>query len=546
MLCLSATFLADVGELFGQRYIVQKRTFENEGLGDDFDAGWEPGRTMGAREVSMHTIVRRLVALAVVLVVGCIAFPQVGHAGSDCCECAQKPACDQNACCECKEGKEPGCPPKLHNLRFMENWAPCLCKDCCELDHWSHNLKARMLTRRPKIWYGFGAQARVRYESFQGMGFGAPADPDDDWLLARLRAHADVHAGDHLRFFVEGIYADQWTRDLGPRPIDVNEGDLLNAFAEITTADRNWGVWGGRREIQYGAQRLLSPLDWANTRRTFEGFGGWANSAGHRLDAFAVAPVIVDATEFDEANDNVDLYGLYYTNTSMNCLTWDLYGLLLERDNANAFGMTADESRWTVGARALYAMPQTRLDLEVEGAYQFGEFGTQDISAHFVAAELAWRPCMCWEPRLALAFDLSSGDSDPADNELGTFNQLFPLGHAYHGFADVLGRQNLTAVRARLQVKPAEKLKLGLDYHMFWRTETRDAAYAVTGGVLRPAGGSSESELGSEIDFTATYALDARTKISAGYSHFMTGQFFTDTGADDNIDFWWASFQLTL
>jgi hypothetical protein len=27
----------------------------------------------------------------------------------------------------------------------------------------------------------------------------------------------------------------------------------------------------GRQELLYGAQRLISPLDWANTRRTFEG-----------------------------------------------------------------------------------------------------------------------------------------------------------------------------------------------------------------------------------------------------------------------------------
>ena len=49
-------------------------------------------------------------------------------------------------------------------------------------------------------------------------------------------------------------------------------------------------------------------------------------------------------------------------------------------------------------------------------------------------------------------------------------------------------------------MKPAKKLTLSAWYHMFWRAEESDAAYAATGGVLWAAGGSTETAIGSELD----------------------------------------------
>ena len=38
--------------------------------------------------------------------------------------------------------------------------------------------------------------------------------------------------------------------------------------------------------------------------------------------------------------------------------------------------------------------------------------------------------------KLGTAFHLGSGDDDPADGVHGTFDQLYPLGHAYYGYMD--------------------------------------------------------------------------------------------------------------
>ena len=80
-----------------------------------------------------------------------------------------------------------------------------------------------------------------------------------------------------------------------------------------------------------------------------------------------------------------------------------------------------------------------------------------------------------WKPRLWLGFDYGSGDSNPADDKLETFDQLFPLGHTYLGYIDIVGRQNIIDVSLGLDLKPTKKTGFKLAHHFFWRAESTDA-----------------------------------------------------------------------
>ncbi|MCA9315195.1 MAG: alginate export family protein [Planctomycetota bacterium] len=477
--------------------------------------------------------------IALLLVVGIclLASPRQLAAGessqaSDPCACPC-PDCPDNPCCTCREPEKAACPPKIANRRFLEDWKPCLCVPCCEKDGWAERIKAVRLTRRHQVWVDFGGQVRARYESFRNQGFGAPADPDDDWLLARVRAHADVHVGDHVRVFLEGIWADQFDeRELGPRPIDIDRGDLLNAFGELK-GDLGFGatsLWLGRRELETGKQRLVSPLDWGNTRRTFEGGGLTWKRGVHGLDVWYTNPVVVDADDFNEKNDDVVFWGVDYANRQLTCITWGAYAYGLSRDDV-------DEDRLTLGLRADGAIGGTRLDYDVEAAWQTGEIGTDDISAWMASATVSWRPCTaCGDPKIGLGFDYASGDDDPADGTQGRFDQLFPLGHAFLGHADVIGRSNLLAARVEGSYDITKSLNLKAWFHAFWRADTADAAYNAAGGVLRAAGGSDARAIGTELDVMLTYKLDARWQAFVEWAHVFAGRFLEDTGASEDLD----------
>ncbi len=470
--------------------------------------------------------------------------------------CATPVACAPPVCdgytCECPKPAKAKCPPKYKTLTFDENWKPCLCVPVCNRPDWTDRSKARGLNRCKTIWASVGAQVRVRYEGWGNQRFGAAGDAaDDSWGLLRVRAYADLHLGSIFRVYVEGIYADQYTRELGPRAIDRNRGDFLNGFLE---AGGNLGGWDslirlGRTELLEGKQRLISPLDWANTRRTFDGAMARVKKGKHKLDLFAVQPVRVlpeeDDNWFQDELANI-FWGAYYTNKPLTCFAWDLYVLGLSRDDAVYQGVTDPEDRYTVGGRVYGKLGGTRFDYDAELAGQFGTFGNADIVAGMVSVDFGWNPRWgCWDHRFALGFDYATGDGD--DSNLGTFNQLYPLGHAYLGFMDYIGRQNNVAGRISWFGHPTDSLTLRADFHAFWRASEDDAVYHAGGGVLRaPVAGEDDLYVGSEIDLSVVYKIDRHWKVTGGYCHFWSGDFIEATGPSEDTNFFWVDAQVTF
>ena len=81
--------------------------------------------------------------------------------------------------------------------------------------------------------------------------------------------------GRHLRVFVEGRSSLAWDRSLpgGRRASDVDTVDIWNTFVEMRFEPGAYEVEvrAGRQELLFGGQRLVSPINWSNTRRIFDG-----------------------------------------------------------------------------------------------------------------------------------------------------------------------------------------------------------------------------------------------------------------------------------
>lgn len=399
----------------------------------------------------------------------------------------------------------------------------------------------------PDTFLSLGGQARVRWENWNNLNFD-PAN-DDDFGLLRLRLHADLQVGSLFRIFVEGKSATSTDRDLpgGERALDVDTLDLQNAFADVKHAfsDGTAILRVGRQELSYGAQRLVSPLDWSNTRRTWDGVRTIVEYAGWRLDAFATRPVVIEKHEVNEPDHNQEFYGIYAVHSIPDWkVKYDVYLLRLDRDSL----ASGDEERYTAGLRLAGKCPLTGVEYDAEGGWQFGDSGERDINAWFAAVEVGYTwTDVTTKPRAYLGFDYASGDKDAADNKVQTFNQLFPLGHAYLGYIDVLGRQNVVDFSQGVSCWPMEtKLQVRVDHHVFHRAETSDAVYSVGGGVFREADAGTASEIGSEIDLTANYKFSRSTTLSGGYSRFIAGSFIEQSGPSSDVDFVYASAQYTF
>jgi hypothetical protein len=84
----------------------------------------------------------------------------------------------------------------------------------------------------------------------------------DSFLLHRTRVYGDLHFDDRFRAYIEAIDATSEWANLVPRLIDENRFDALNVFGDFRLVEGSQGaLWlrGGRQELLYGNERLISP-----------------------------------------------------------------------------------------------------------------------------------------------------------------------------------------------------------------------------------------------------------------------------------------------
>ena len=446
--------------------------------------------------------------------------------------------------CLFAEESQPG--PKYQNLRYDEDFS---------------YLAGSQGSYHKSVWdpikwielsddwvLSLGGQARLRFESETNKDFGASEPSHDAFLLQRYFVHMDLRYRDNVRFFVQGKFAHANYRDLGGLAGMEDHADLHQAFTDLSTNlfDSPVTFRLGRQELQYGAQRLISPLDWGNTRRTFDGVKVFTENDDWRIDAFAVRPVLVDRRNLDDEDENVDFYGLYATQKGTRQLSADYYFLLLKNNNllANSNGNTGRQTLYTLGTRLWGA--QESWDYETELAAQFGTFAGDRIRAWMATTGAGYTFAdYTWSPRLGLSYDYASGDSNPTDGTHGTFNQLYPLGHAYLGYLDRVGRSNIHAIKAQLKLKPTKKITAWADFHTFFADQDNDDLYGANGRTLRnaPAGGAGSRQFGHELDLTMKIALDRNTTALIGWAHMWPGGFIKKTGANEDPDLIFAQIE---
>lgn len=370
-----------------------------------------------------------------------------------------------------------------------------------------------------------------------------PGGPiNTDYNLWRWRQYFDLEVSDVARVYFEMLDASIFDNDLAPLAIDINRWNVQNAFVDVklheTDGTPGWFRYG-RQELLYGAQRLVSPLDWSNTRRNFEGFKYFHHSDSLRIDAFVTHPVNTAAgnypvDQYDNGRDkpltSTTFSGVYLSFLSDSPQLIDLYYLWLRDETPTT--TRPDGSRHTVGARYKTTSEVqnaccdvTRIwDFETEGAYQFGNDNGQRVSAGFFTSVLGhtWAS-LPWSPRLSGLFYYGSGDSNASGSTNNTFNTLYPLGHAYWGIIDNLTGQNLYDYSLQLNMKPSKKVSLVGAFHWFEKATSNDVLYNVAGAPIGTTGGSRD--IGQEFDMIATYNFNPNFNIQAGYSWFWYGSF---------------------
>ncbi|MBC8040413.1 MAG: alginate export family protein [Opitutaceae bacterium] len=390
----------------------------------------------------------------------------------------------------------------------------------------------------------FGGEIRHRYEYYRNDLWGAlPRNDPDGYHLLRAMLHADLRVGDHARAYVElksGLVHD---KQAATKPPEEDRLDLHQAFVEWhgdspALADTPVLLRLGRQELNYGSARLITFRDGPNVRQSFDAALARLSPGAWKIDAFYGRPVETDPGTFDDAtNDGQLIYGLYGVTPlpALKGAHLDLYVLGYDRDTARFISGIGNEERYSAGAR--FWGRRAALDYNFEALWQWGTFRSDDIRAWTVASDTGYTVAtLPTAPRLYLKANIISGDRQPGDGELNTFNALYPRG-AYFGDIGLIGPANLINLHPGISGKLSRQWTYNLDTVFYWREQTADGVYNAGGALLRAPGGSDARYIGTQADAVVTWTYDRHLSVEFSYAHFWAGAFLEETGPSEDVDY---------
>lgn len=404
-------------------------------------------------------------------------------------------------------------------------------------------------------YLSLGGEARLRPEYFHRPRLGAGPVAADLFLLQRYMLHADLHLGSRARIFGQlqsGLTAGA---ELGPRPIDRNALDLHQLFVDgvlIERPETRFTVRAGRQELSYGMGRLIGVREGPNVRQTFESLKAVVEHDSYRADLLLAHPVEIDPGTFDDGPVRpVETLWGFYTGTSRRSFPRgvELYYLGFREEEAVFAQGRGRDLRHTIGTR-LFSPRGRPYRYDLEAAFQAGRFREGAARAWWLFADAGYTYRTAFlQPAVGLLASAASGDRDPADADLQTFNPPFPR-NSYFTLIDIVGGfKNLYHLKpsAGAELWPRGPVRLTAAWEGYWRQRTTDAVYGPSKFPLRPQPDGPRSDArftGHQPSLTLTAQAGRHLQFRATYVRFVPGPVIRETGPADPVD--WATLETTF
>jgi hypothetical protein len=427
----------------------------------------------------------------------------------------------------------------------------------------------------------FDVQERLRLEiRDNNFDFNSAVDSvtDGSWLLQRFRIGMMLKPVPWLKIYGQGQGSWEFFSDrpLVPGAFGAqgdDSFDLRQAYVDVSDYSKcPWGVKVGRQILAYGDDRLIGPGEWTNFARTFDAVKITCKGKGFAVDAFASTPAVITRNTYNQSDlfngtgtgRELVFSGLYATFDSPPFGTVDLYTLLVDQPRGNTTNLQGNlntpVTTGSLAAHSDFVTLGTRIkgdpkklngwEFQGEFVYQTGTLRGLDLNAFAATVGVGYNFDAPWKPRLYAEFNHGSGDENPTDGSIETFQNLFPTNHKFYGIMDVFSWQNMNNALLSFRVSPAKTVTAQLDFNAFWLANTNDVWYRANGLTpvrpLTPAARSASNYAGSELDFVVTWNTSKYLQLQAGYSHFFDGTYLKDTGAHSDANFGYVQATLSF
>lgn len=428
-------------------------------------------------------------------------------------------------------------PAAFKQLRYEEDYS-ILQQDSSR--NWYTATKFKPLSKNGNTYLSMGGDIRYQYQRFTNENWGEAPKDNDGFILTRYLAHADFHAGKHFRTFVQLQSSFANGKVAQPSPVDENELDLHQAFADVAFTGRNaqaLTIRIGRQELLYGSQRLVAVRDGPNNRQSFDAARLIYAHRTWNAQLFYSRFVQSKQLIFDDGfTNNTRFWGAYLVKNKIPVIhNADIYYFGLFKKNAKFDDGAGKELRHSMGGRIWDTQKFWRYD--IEGLYQFGDFAGKQIAAWTFSVNTSYKFAnTAGKPEAGIKTELISGDTQYEDNKLQTFNPLFPRG-GYFGLVSLIGPANLVDVHPSLTLDLSRGLYLNMDYDIFWRYSRNDGIYGPNVALIYSGKKSSQRSIGRQYSTHLEYMPNRFLYFRCEFTWFKASDFLQDAGMGKNILF---------
>jgi Alginate export len=401
-------------------------------------------------------------------------------------------------------------------------------------------------------WLSLAVQHRIRYETLNSQ-FRSGTTGSDQALSLRTLAQATVRL--HPSFKIQLEFQDS-RAELVDSGTAISTG-LVNA-TELLEVNLQWlakGLFkedsrsllrGGRLTMDMGKRRLVSRNRFRNVLNAFTGVDWiWKAKNGDTVRTFFTLPVrrlpdsptalLENKVAFDEETLDRIFWGVFVATPN---LPWGdngelyLYGL---HENDSPDFLTRNRQLYTPGFRLYRPAQKSRIDYEWESIFQFGTSraspaatDTRDLDhfAHFHHVEVGYSFSAPWSPRLILAYDYASGDTNPNDGAQGRFDPLFGatvFDFSPTGIHRPFVRSNITGPGVIFSIHPHKLISTYIHYRAFWLASDTDV-WAGNSGLQDPTGRSG-SFLGQQWFVRTKWQALPNVQLEGGVAYRIDGDF---------------------
>ena len=418
---------------------------------------------------------------------------------------------------------------------------------------------------------------RVRPEFRTNTGFAGNTGPKNNTFVVQqwARLGFNYSISPDVTFFLQGQHSKNWGVNAavgGGTDANGTNGTLFARQAFMLVRNffvPNLSIKAGRQLVVWGNHRMFGHFDWNNVGWSHDGLTanyklskattlqvGWLRTSERNCPSPTSGNCIgnvrsngsTGANASGPFSDATDDGNVVFVRAPMKIAGVVLEPTYIWHDGGTGGGgMDAagidrirprNQDRHTLGGRAVkkFAAGGARVDLTLEGYYQFGEIGMggpttgggprdMDIEAYAFHVDGGVTLPVPMQPRLSAEFNTASGDK--GDGKYRSFDQLYPTNHIHFGYMDRMSWKNMNHLAFGLQMRPNADSHFEVTGHLFNRAESTDGVYhAGQAQFISADAGGSATDVGEEVDVVYTHFFTPGNHVAwqIGGGVFLPGE----------------------